>query len=302
MDRLTALEVFVAIVEYNGFARAARVLRMSPAMVSTHMTRLEERLGAPLLNRTTRRIELTQQGLQFLEETRHVLAALAAAETSVQHGGVPAGRVRIDAPASLGLKFIIPAIPAFRRAYPKIVLDLSLGDRGTIFRSEGFDIIIRVGEVPSTDAVTQKLGQTRFVQVVAPDYLARHPMPTAPEDLLHHSCIAYASSYALEESRWRFRKGGEMRWLKPPGMALFNHGEAIRDAAILGVGIAQTLEMLVADALAEGKLTRVLDDWNQDPVPVYQLSPQGRYERTAVQAVWRFLASAIDWVSHGPNR
>jgi len=294
-DRVTALEVFVAIVEQNGFARAARALHMSPAMVSTHMTRLEERLGVLLLKRTTRRVEPTQHGRQFLEEARHILSALAAAEAGLQSGGRPAGIVRIDAPASLGITFIVPAIPAFRKAYPNIILNLSLGDRGTIFRADDFDIVVRVGEVPSTDAVTQKLGHTRFVQVAAPAYLARHPAPAAPEDLLRHSCLTYASSSVGEETRWRMHRNGETRWLRPHATLLLNDGQAMRDAAVLGIGIVQTLEMLVADALADGRLQRVLDEWNRNPVPVYQLSPHGRVERAAVQAVRRFLAEAIDW-------
>lgn len=299
MDRLTSLEVFLAVVDQGGFARAAQHLRMSPAMVSTHLSRLEERLGVQLLIRTTRRLELTQRGRQFLEEARHVLGALAAAEAAASGGDLPAGRVRIDAPASLGINFLVPAIPEFRRLYPQIIIDLTLGDRGVIFRPDGFDIVVRVGEVPHSEGIVQKLGQTRLVQVASPAYIAVHPAPRTPEELAGHDGIIYASVQARADKSWRLSAYGETRWLHPREAVTLNDGEALRDAALAGIGIAQTLEILVARELAEGRLVRVMPEWNQEPLPIYQLSPTDRHERAAVQAARRFLAESVDWRPHG---
>jgi DNA-binding transcriptional LysR family regulator len=298
MDRLTSLEVFCAVVDQGGFTRAAEHLSMSPAMVSTHLSRLEERLGVQLLIRTTRRLGLTQRGRQFLEEARHILSALAAAEAAASGGGLPSGRVRIDTPASLGINFLIPAIPEFRRQYPQIIIDLTLGDRGVIFRPDGFDIVIRVGEMPHSEGVVQKLGQTRLVQVASPAYLAAHPAPHTPEELAAHDGIIYASTQAQADKSWRLSAHGETRWLHPREAVTLNDGEALRDAALGGAGIAQTLEILVARELAEGRLVRVMPEWNQEPLPIYQLSPADRHERAAVQAARRFLAEAIDWCPH----
>ena len=206
MDRLAELEVFVSIVDSGGFARAARKLRMSPAMVSTHLSRLETRLGVKLLDRTTRRIDLTQRGRSLLDDARHILGSLAAAEASVRGGGgVPSGRVRIDAPSAVGSRFIVPAIPAFRARYPQIVLDLSLGDRGSVLRPDRFDIVVRVGEPGQSDAYVQSLSETRFVHVASPVYLARRPAPRTPDDLAEHDCILYASVELQADNRWRFR-------------------------------------------------------------------------------------------------
>ncbi len=296
MDRLAELEVFVSIVDSGGFARAARKLRMSPAMVSTHLSRLETRLGVKLLDRTTRRIDLTQRGRSLLDDARHILGSLAAAEASVQGGGgAPSGRVRIDAPSAVGLRFIVPAIPAFRARYPQIVLDLSLGDRGSVLRPDRFDIVVRVGESGPSGAFVQSLGATRLVHVASPAYLARRPAPRTPDDLAEHDCILYASVELQADSRWRFARDGETRRLRPPAVVTFNHGDAIDAAAIAGIGIAQSLEMLVASELADGRLVRVLDDWNCDPVPVLQMSPRDRCNAPAVKAALGFLVGSIDW-------
>ena len=296
MDRLAELEVFVSIVDSGGFARAARKLRMSPAMVSTHLSRLETRLGVKLLDRTTRRIDLTQRGRSLLDDARDILGSLAAAEASVRvGGGAPSGRVRIDAPSAVGLRFIVPAIPAFRARYPQIVLDLSLGDRGSVLRPDRFDIVVRVGEPGQSDAYVQSLSETRFVHVASPVYLARRPAPHTPDDLAEHDCILYASVESQADNRWRFARNGETRRLRPPAVVTFNHGDAIDAAAMAGIGIAQSLEMLVASELADGRLVRVLEDWNCDAVPVFQMSPRDRCNAPAVKAALDFLAVAIDW-------
>lgn len=299
MDRLTGLEVFAAIVDNGGFARAAQALRMSPAMVSTHLARLEARLGVPLLIRTTRRIELTQRGQQLLRETRHILAALTAAEDAAKGSTTPAGHVRIDAPAAIGMAFIVPALKAFRLAYPQITLDLSLGDRGVIFRPDGFDIVVRVGDPPRTDAHVYKLSETRMVVVAAPAYLSANPAPQTPDDLAGHDCIIYSSVQSRDDHPWRFTADGVTRWVRPHEAIILNDGAAIQGAAAAGLGIAQTLEMLAAPDLASGRLVRLLDRWTQTPLPVYQFSPPDRQERLPVQAVRSFLATAINWQNAG---
>ena len=297
MDRLAELEVFVSIVDSGGFARAARKLRMSPAMVSTHLSRLETRLGVKLLDRTTRRIDLTQRGRSLLDDARHILGSLAAAEASVRGGGgVPSGRVRIDAPSAVGSRFIVPAIPAFRARYPQIVLDLSLGDRGSVLRPDRFDIVVRVGE-PGPSGAYRAIARAKraSIHVASPAYLARRPAPRTPDDLAEHDCILYASVESQADSRWRFVRNGETRHLRPPAVVTFNHGDAIDAAAIAGIGIAQSLEMLVASKLADGRLVHVLEEWNCDAVPVFQMSPHDRCKAPAVKAALDFLAGAIDW-------
>ncbi|GAC1574607.1 MAG: LysR family transcriptional regulator [Sphingomicrobium sp.] len=300
MDRFTSLEVFVAIVDNGGFSRAAGQLNMSPAMVSTHMARLEERLGAKLLERTTRRLDLTTQGRHFLDEARTILAALVQAETSIRRGkGGPSGRVQIDAPGAIGLRFIVPALPALRALHPEIVLDLSVGDRGMAFHTGGFDLLVRVGEPTEGQGQVVPLGETRFIQVASPDYLSRCGQPDSPEALLEHDVVLYATAAGPIGHRWRFWRDGEMHWLRPPGVATFNHGDAIAAAAVAGIGIAQTLEMLVAPEIAAGRLIPILKEWNRNSVPIQLVIPQDRAARPAVRAVAKFLQSSVDWC--GPH-
>lgn len=298
MDRLTGIEVFISIVDSGSFGRAAQRMGLSPTMISTHLARLEDRLGTQLIHRTTRRFSLTPQGNRFLEEARAILEALDQAENQVRRSEMgPSGRVAIDTPGAVGLRFVVPALPQLRAAHPGIVLDLSVGDRNMMFRPESFDMLLRVGIPAEGRGETISLGQTRFVQVAAPDYLERRGAPATPEDLHDHDCILYAT-VERPVGQWRFTRAGERRSLRPASVATFNHGDAISAAAVAGVGIAQTLEMLVVPELAAGGLVPVLADWNQDGVDIQLFIPQDRTKRSAVRAVADFLRTQIDWTGH----
>jgi DNA-binding transcriptional LysR family regulator len=303
MDRLVGLEVFVSIVESGGFSRAAARLGMSPAMVSTHLARLEERLGARLINRTTRRFDLTQQGQQFLEDARFVLSTLDEAESAVGRAEEgPSGRVRIDTPGAMGLRLVVPALTAFRARHPGIVLDLCIGDRGTVFRTEGFDIVIRVGEARTGGFAVTVLGRTRFVQVASPAYLQRCGVPTTLAELEQHDALVYATVDHPTGRRWRFWRDGETHWMRPRSVAAFNHGDAISAAAVAGVGVAQTLDVLVGPEIADGRLVPILTEWNHNGIPIQMIIPEDRAARPAVAAVAEFLRTQIDWSADGLDR
>ena len=295
MDRLTGFEVFVAIVDSGSFSRAAERLALSPTMVSTHLARLEDRLGTRLINRTTRRFGLTPHGHMFLEQARAILEAVEQAESLVQMRDMgPSGHVALDAPGAIGLRFVVPALPQLRALHPRIALDLSVGDRSMMFRPEGFDMLIRIGVPAEGKGEVINLGRTRFVQVASPDYLARRGEPVTPDDLHDHDCVLYAT-VDRPVGQWRFVRGKERRSLRPASVATFNHGDAIAAAAVAGVGIGQTLEMLVAPELASGRLERVLTDWNREPVDIQLFLPQDRAKRPAVRAVADFLRDRVDW-------
>jgi len=300
MDRLTALEVLVAIVDSGGFGRAAERLGMSPAMVSTHVARLEDRLRTRLIHRSTRRFALTPEGHQFVDDARRILEAMDRAEEGVRRGMAgPSGRVHMDAPGAIGLRFVVPALPELRMRHPRIALDLSVGDRNLVFRPQSFDLLIRIGTPPAGKAEMVKVGETRFVQVASPDYLARHPAPRTPEEVMEHDAILYATFERPVGQRWRFWRDGETRWLRPPGVVTFNHGDALSAAAVAGVGIAQTLEMLVARELAAGQLVPVLTGWNRNPVDIQLILPDTHIRRPAVGAVADFLRDHVDWTGRG---
>jgi len=296
MDRLTGFEVFVAIVDSGSFSRAAERLALSPTMVSTHLARLEDRLGTRLINRTTRRFGLTPHGHMFLEQARAILEAVEQAESLVQMRDMgPSGRVALDAPGAIGLRFVVPALPQLRALHPRIALDLSVGDRSMMFRPEGFDMLIRVGVPAEGKGEVINLGHTRFVQVASPDYLARRGEPVTPDDLHDHDCVLYAT-VDRPVGQWRFVRGKERRSLRPASVATFNHGDAIAAAAVAGVGIGQTLEMLVAPELASGRLKPVLTEWNRESVDIQLFIPQDRVKRQAVRAVAQFLRDQVDWL------
>lgn len=295
MDRLTSLEVLVAIVDSGGFARAAGRLNMSPAMVSTHVARLEDRLGTRLLHRSTRRFALTPEGHVFIDEARAILDAVSHAENAVRRGGTgPSGRVAIDAPSALGLRFIVPALPLFRESHPRIAIDLSVGDRSTLFQAEGFDLLVRVGSPPDGKGEVIPLGRTRFVQIASPAYIARRGAPATPDEIHEHDTILYTTA-ERPIGRWRFWKDGEKRSLRPIGVAAFNHGDAITAAALAGLGIGQTLEMLVLPELAAGTLVPVLTEWNRDDIDIQLFIPADRARRPAVKAAAEFLRDRIEW-------
>ena len=295
MDRMRALEVFVEIVERGTMSRAGAALGMSQTMVSTHLSELEARLGKRLLARSTRRMDLTEEGRRFLDHTRHILASVRAAEDAVRgHGGAPRGTVRIDAPPAIGHRFLLPAIPALHAAWPDILIDLSLGDRPAVLRPEGFDILVRVGSVRPEDADIRMLGRTPFVTVASPAYLARRGVPRSPDDIASHACIVYATVERPGGQRWDFVRDGIVRSLRPPTVARFNDGTAISGAAVAGLGIARTLEVLVADELADGRLVRLLEDWSVEPQMISAFAPLARSHIPAVAATLDYLET-LPW-------
>lgn len=295
MDRLTAMEAFVAVAEAGSFTRAARHMRLSTSMVTLHVRRLEEHLGVRLFNRSTRRVDLTGEGRQFLSYARATLDAYGAAEMAVRPGAGIAGRVRLDAPASMGHAFIMPALPDFHRAYPQITLDLSLGDRGTFFRVDGFDLVLRAGEVPMTGWKTHSLGTTRLICVASPDYIERHGAPAMPDDLADHRCLLYASVEESGGNPWNFVYQGRKVRVRPPAAFTFNDGAAIMTAARAGLGIGQILEMLVHEDLRSGRLVEVLPTMARSALSVVLMGASDRIALPHVQAALAFLTDQIAW-------
>lgn len=296
---MRALEVFVEIVERGTMSRAALALGMSQPMVTTHLADLEARLGKRLLARSTRRMDLTDEGRRFLDHARHILTSVRVAEDAMRgDAGMPRGPVRIDAPAAIGHRFLLPAIPGFLARWPDILMDLSLGDRPAVLRPEGFDILVRVGPVRPEDADIRLLGRTPFVTVASPDYLARRGVPESPDDIADHSCIVYATVERPGGQRWDFIRDGTVRSLRPPTVARFNDGTAISIAAVAGLGIARTLEVLVADELADGRLVRLLDDWSVEPQTISAFAPLARSQIPAIAATLDYLET-LPWSGTG---
>lgn len=295
MDRLTAMEAFVAVAEAGSFTRAGLKMRLSTPMVTHHIQRLEEHLAVRLFNRSTRRVDLTQEGRQFLSYARATLDAYAAAERALMPGAGIAGRVRLDAPASMGHAFILPALPNFHRAHPDITLDLSLGDRGTFFRVDGFDLVLRAGDPPLTGWEAHCLGSTQLVCVASPEYVERHGLPSAPDDLETHRCILYASVEEPGGNPWTMTAKGRKLRVRPRTAFTFNDGAAILAAARAGLGVAQTLEMLAREDISAGKLVQILPEFTQTRLSVVLMGAPDRIALPHVKAALTFLVDHVTW-------
>ena len=288
------MEAFVAVAEAASFTRAAARMGISVPMVTLHIARLEEHLGVRLFNRTTRRVDLTDEGHRLLEPAREMLDSFAVAERAVRSGGGVAGVVRVDAPASIGHAVIVPRLAELHKAFPDIVVELTLGDRGTIFRVDGFDIVMRVGVAPLSGWVTHSLGQTRQLCLASPEYLARHGIPREPEDVAQHQCILYASVEAPGGRPWVFVRGSKQVRLRPRAAFTFNDGAAILSAARDGLGLGNHLEMIAREDIRAGRLVPLLEEW-ATTASVTLMSARERHALPHVRAVMEFLATRLDW-------
>lgn len=294
MDRIRAMETFIQIVDRGSMSRAAAAMGVSATTVSAYLAFLEGHLGRRLLDRSTRRIDLTREGRRFLEEARHIVAAVVAAEDAGGNAGQPRGSVRIDAPAAIGRHLLLPALPAFMTRYPEVQVEISLGDRASNFRLDGFDILLRAGAVQASSADCHLLGSTRFVHVASPDYLARRGEPVLPKDLESHDCILYTTIEQPGGRWWSFEQAGRFERIRPPATLSLNDGSAIADAAKAGLGIARTLALLVHRDIAEGRLVPVLESYCLAPIAIHAMSAQDRDMLPPVAAMLGFLAD-MNW-------
>ena len=235
---LEGLAIFAKVVELRSFAGAAADLQLSKATVSKAVTRLEQRLGTRLLNRTSRRLALTDAGKQLTERAAHILQEGEAAESDVlATSATPRGLVRLAAPMSFGLRWIAPVLPEFLAAYPEVSVDLHLSDASVDIIGEGFDMAVRIAAMPDSSLVARRLcAMDRFV-VAAPGYLKKHGRPTHPLHIADHVCLTYA--YLATADTWHFKNArGEDAAVRPNGRYRVNNGDAMVPALLAGVGIA----------------------------------------------------------------
>lgn len=267
MDKLRAMETFICVVECGSFTDAAARLEISAVMVGKYIRQLEQRLGARLLERNTRRQSLTDAGRVYVEECRRVLEQVAAADASVERlRTAPAGRLRISAPTTFGACAIAPAVATFLQRYPEVRVELELSNRVVSLVEEGFDLAVRIGDLHDADLVAKPLSLYRMVVCAAPDYLRAFGTPRSPQDLSGHRCL----SHMVWNRRNAWHLVGEDtdgRWQRDPVLRC-NDGLALKMAALAGGGLLLQPEILVRQELASGRLVRVLDEWLPPPRPV----------------------------------
>ncbi len=293
MEKLTALNIFRRVAELQSFSAAARELDLSNAAISKNVRELEAELGVRLINRTTRRLHLTEAGALYLTRTNAILDDLREADASVgELGAAPRGLIRVSAPMSLGIAKIAPAIADFLADYPEIRIELDLNDRYIDIVEGGFDIAIRGGaRLDNSSLIARKLGDLDRVVCASPDYIGRHGAPRTPADLSDHACLAYTLSSAPH--RWTFLRKGERQAIDISGPLRVNNSIAIAAAARAGLGVGLLPTFAVAQDLKEGALKQMLKSWSAEPAAIYAIYPSHREASIKLRLFIDALARAL---------
>ncbi|PCE23570.1 LysR family transcriptional regulator [Paraburkholderia acidicola] len=270
LDRLLSMSVFVCAADRRSFAAAAEIFGISPTMVGKHVRFLEERVGAKLLNRTTRQQSLTEVGRLYYERCRQVLADADAADACADEmRAAPRGVLKVHAPVSFGSQRLVPALARYLRRYPGVDVDLTLADRPIDWVEKGYDAAIQIGDLADSGLVARELKRYRMWLCAAPVYLAEAGLPQTAADLSAHNCLGF--SYWQKKNIWRLSRGELTESVPVKGRLTVNNGQALRTAAIVGLGIIMQPEVLVEDDVAAGRLIRLLPDYELPSRPVHLL-------------------------------
>lgn len=292
MDRVAEMTAFVRAVDTGGFTAAAQQIGLTPSALSKLVTRLENRLGARLLHRTTRRLQMTPEGEAFYQRARTILGAIEDAEAEVtQAGKSPRGLLRLHCGSAFGLHQLMPAVPRFQQLYPEVELDITISD-DVASLEEGFDMAIRIGPLDESSLVARRICNLERLICASPDYLARHGTPRTPDDLQRHNCLWITSLPALR--RWPFDTEDGIRIVPVGGNIVANSAEAVLQLALAGVGITRLTDVIVGEPIRRGALVPLLQDWNHlEPVPLYATYPSGRNLLPKVRAMVDFLVTTF---------
>ncbi|WMJ68833.1 LysR family transcriptional regulator [Stenotrophomonas sp. 24(2023)] len=294
INRSGELEVFIRVIEAGGFSAAARTLEMTPSAVSKLVARLEQRLGTRLLQRSTRQVQLTSEGRTFYERGVRVLADLDEAERCASAHEVPRGRLRVNANVPFGQHFLLPLLPAFLAAHPMVTVDVALNDEVIDLLEQRTDVAVRAGPLKNERLVARRLGATPMMIVASPAYAARHGLPRSVDALQGHNRLDIG--HARAQPGWPLQVDGELHVVPPRGSVRASNGDALRQLAIAGVGLARLATFQVLADIAAGRLLPVLEESNPgdlEEVHAVYLG-QGGYLPLRVRAFLDFLAGQVD--------
>lgn len=268
MDRLASMAAFVRTADLGSFAATASALNMSPQMVAKHVIYLEDRLGVKLINRTTRRQQLTEIGRTYYERCQLVLAEAEWADALASEARAePRGRLRVSAPVSFGSASLVPLLTRYLRKHPEVEIDLVLSDRLVDMVDEGFEVAFRIGQMADSSLVARGLAPFELVACATPGYLRENGMPARPAELETHECLGYARGPTLD--KWRFVKDDRSYDAPISSRLRVNDAKALLSAALDGFGIAMIAQELVGDFLASGRLLRILPDYDVPARPMH---------------------------------
>ncbi len=288
MDTLLSFKVFLTVASDGSFAAAADRLELSRAVVSKHVKYLEERVGSRLLDRTTRRVALTELGRAFYERAQRALGELDEAMLEAgQATVVPRGKIRITSALSFGLRHLSHAISEFLGRYPEVSIELELSDRFIDIGEEGFDLAIRIGTLEQSSLIARKLATTRLVVCASTDYLKQRGAPKAPQQLREHNCLTY--SYNPRPNIWAFKRGGQEETVRVEGCVQVNNGDLLQQLALDGHGVVLLPTFLVGADLEAGRLVHVLADYDAGELGIYAAYTNRKFMPAKVRSFLDFL-------------
>lgn len=294
MDRLAMLEVFVAVAERGSFSKAADALGMSNSAVSKHVAALEDRLGARLLNRTTRRVSLTDVGQAYCERARAVLADIEGADAAASSQQEDArGLLKMSVPFSFALKHLAPVVTDFMARHPRVEVDMVLNDRFVDIVDEGFDLALRIGQLADSSLKARRIAPVRRLLAASPGFLDAVGRPGTPDDLSTEHILRYSISDGYIELARESAPGEVVTRVRSNGRLRINNGDMIREAMRGGLGIASLPTFIIGDDLKSGALERVLPDWCSPPIALHAVYPPGKALSAKVRLMIDHLAASF---------
>lgn len=294
MDRIDAMQAFLAVADLEGFAPAARKLKLSPSAVTRLIASLEEHLGARLLQRTTRSVALTDAGARYLARVRRILADVEEAEASIKDERTrPSGRLVVSAPIGFGRLHVSPVMSEYLKRYPEVSGELRLTDRVVNLVEDGVDLAVRIGHLADSSLVARHVGEMRRIVVASPGYLKAHGEPKTPEAIESHQTIQFGATMASPDLRF-VRDGKEIR-IAPVPRLMTNSADAAIQYAVAGGGLTRVLAYQAAEALKRGRLKIVLAKFEQPPFPIHVVYPTSRLLSAKVRAFIDLVVEISDW-------
>lgn len=298
MDKLNSMSIFIEVVNASGFTPAAEKIGLSRAQVSKSVMQLEQHLGTRLLNRTTRRVSLTETGRVYYERCKTILNDIEEIEgIAGEQTTKPHGTLTLSAPTTFGILHLKDAIPAYIKQYPQVQISLSLNDRFVDVVSEGFDLVLRIAELDDSSLIARKIAPCKRVFCASPDYLKQNGIPMVPQDLAIHHCLIYSNE--LKPDTWILHGPNGIESIKVNGPVCADNGDILRASAISGLGITLLPTFIVGSDINEGRLQQVLPDYCPPEISIYAVFPSRRYlsakVRTFVDFLSEYFGNTPDW-------
>ncbi len=300
MDRFYSMQIFVRVAELNSFTNAAESLGLPKASVSTYVQQLESQVGTRLFHRTTRNVQLTNDGLVFYERCKDLLMDVEEIESMFRDEGLGAkGRIRVDMPVALSRNVVIPRLPEFLKENPQVELEISSTDRRVDLIQEGFDCVVRVGSLADSGLIARSIGVMKVINCASPQYLKKYGTPKKLEDLADHLLVHYTLTLGGRPFGFEYFEDGKYKTMKMKGTITVNSTEAYQSACLSGLGIIQAPEVGLRDLIKKQKLQEILPKIISEPMPVSIVYPNRRNLPRRVKVFMDWLDDVIkDYINH----